>query len=257
VEKALATRLRTAASHTERQSIYRTMYADLFERVPDHPRIQIREDSEAGKYENLCRLKFVERFLDTSTTFVEFGPGDCQFLMSICPRVKFAYGVDIGDQRGAVDCTPNNFKLIVYNGYDLDLRENSVDVVFSDQLIEHFHPEDTIHHFQTVKNILKPGGRYIFCTPHRLTGPHDISRYFSETPEGFHLKEWTFKEIGELLNSLGYASWQSYLKVRTFNCRWPLGYFTTVEGLLLTFPRRARKILSSICCPGVSVVAIK
>ena len=75
------------------------------------------------------------------------------------------------------------------------IDEESLDIVFSDQLIEHFHPEETELHFRLVNRILKKGGKYIFRTPHALTGPHDISKYFCDEPEGFHLKEWTFSEL--------------------------------------------------------------
>ena len=59
---------------------------------------------------------------------------------------------------GHLDRMPNNLKLTIYDGYNLELQESSVDVVFSDQLIEHLDPEDVRLHFALVKRILKPQG---------------------------------------------------------------------------------------------------
>ena len=99
--------------------------------------------------------------------------------------------------------TPRNFELIVYDGYELPIPDNTIDVVFSDQLIEHFHPDDTLFHFRLVRRILKPGGVYVFRTPHGFSGPHDISQYFCHSAKGFHLKEWTYVELSRLLHQVG------------------------------------------------------
>jgi len=78
-------------------------------------------------------------------------------------------------------------------------QHESCDVVISDQVIEHIHPDDTQDHFCGVYDILKPRGRYIFRVPHRFTGPHDVSRVFNcEMALGVHLRELTFEEIRTL-----------------------------------------------------------
>ena len=43
---------------------------------------------------------------------------------------------------------------------------------------------DTELHFEIVHKILKPGGMYALRTPHRQSGPHDVSRWFADEPEG-------------------------------------------------------------------------
>jgi SAM-dependent methyltransferase len=81
---------------------------------------------------------------------------------------------------------------------DFEAQE-SYDVVISDQVIEHIHPDDTQEHFRGVHQILDPHGRYIFRVPHRFTGPHDISRVFGRKKTlGMHLREMTFSEIRTL-----------------------------------------------------------
>jgi hypothetical protein len=199
----------------------------------------------------------IERFIDKSKILVEFGPGDCSFLLNVCNRVQFAYGVDVSDQRKRTELLPSNFELIIYDGYDLKMKKSSADVVFSDQVIEHFHPEDTELHFMLVMTLLKPGGVYIFRTPHRFTGPHDVSGYFSDDAEGLHLREWTYTEIAQVLKKSMYSSWWGYWCLKRIHVRLPYAYFTACERLLSNFPGRMRKTLSRVFIPTITVAVAK
>ncbi|RYG26717.1 MAG: methyltransferase domain-containing protein, partial [Chitinophagaceae bacterium] len=103
---------------------------------------------------------------------------------------------EITRERGGKFLEGNeNVKLGNTDGIHLDQFEekSSYDVVLSDQVIEHFHPKDILEHFEGVHSILKPGGHYIFSTPHMYTGPHDVSIVFNcDTAMGMHLKEYKF-----------------------------------------------------------------
>lgn len=260
VEKAIATKLKQA-TREERKLIYQTMYDELFRKVPDHPRLQRRSNQQVTKLANQGKLKLLEKFVDRTTTLLEFAPGDCQFATLMCDHVKSVYGIDISDQRESTQASPTNFHLIVYDGYNLQLPENSIDVVFSDQLIEHFHPEDTELHFQLVQKILKPQGLYVFRTPHKFTGPHDISGYFVDEAEGFHLKEWTYSELRQLLKKLNYSQWHGYwyAESKGLLVRLPFLYFVMVENLLRFFPKKIRKKLTKylFTSSGITIVAVK
>jgi len=155
VEKAIAERLKRA-NREERKLIYTTMYEDLFRQVPDHERLTQRKDERATLIANKPKLELVSPFLSKSAVFAEFAPGDCSFSIEIAKYVSFVFGIDISDQRSNSNSVPYNFKLIIYDGYSLDqMKEASVDLVFSDQLVEHFHSEDTRLHFEMVYRILK------------------------------------------------------------------------------------------------------
>lgn len=256
VEKSIAKLLRKS-TREERKTIYKTMYDELFERVPDHPRLKIREDKDIVIHENLNKLKLIEKFIDRQSVFAEFGPGDCRFAMEVCKRAKSVYGIDISDQREELNDAPDCFELIIYDGFNLEMQENSVDIVFSDQLIEHLHPEDLEHHFQLVKKILKRGGVYVFRTPHRYSGPHDISRYFSNIARGFHLKEWTYNEIASILSKCRYSSWEGYWYAKNILIRMKFSYFIIIEDVLNPLPRQFRYGVSRYLLPDITMVAIK
>jgi SAM-dependent methyltransferase len=257
VEKEIAEKLK-AASREERKRIYATMYDELFAKVPDHPRLTRRTSEERTRRVNVDKLSLVERFLRDTDVFLEFAPGDCRFSFAVAKRVKRVIAVDVSDQRNPEDPIPENFELIVYDGYDLSAVESdSVDIVFSDQLIEHFHPEDTRLHFELILRILKPGGKYVFRTPSAVTGPHDISAYFSDKPEGLHLKEWTYGEILEMVRDVGYSKLYAYWHKRRISVRLPLFCHLGCEKVLRLFPKRIARRLARIFMPYVYAVAIK
>jgi len=205
VERSIAERLK-AATRAGRKAIYETMYDELWAQVPDHPRLTRREDPLETRRRIERLLPLVQCLVRPSSVYLEFAPGDCRFAFEVARHVAQAYGVEISDQTGPSARFPANFRLVIYDGYDLDLPDESVDVVYSDQLIEHLHPEDTELHFRLVRRLLRPGGRYLFRTPHRHSGPHDVSQFFSDEPQGFHLKEWTYGELTRLLSAVGYRS---------------------------------------------------
>jgi len=256
VEKAIASQLKKA-TRKERAIIYRTMYDEVFRLVPDHTRVKRRKNSRLTSSTIKIKKRLIDNLITKSKILVEFAPGDCKFAAEISKLVNFVYAIDISDQRGDFFDKPNNFKLIIYDGYKLEMEEDSADIVFSDQLIEHLHPDDTLLHFTLVKRVLKPKGVYVFRTPHRFSGPHDISRYFSDVPEGFHLKEWTFGEIIEILKELNYSLGASYWFAKGIRIKVPTFVFIIIEKILIRFPKQGRKFLSKYFLPSITMVAIK
>ncbi len=105
-----------------------------------------------------------------------------------------------------MDASVPNLSWGVSDGVHLERFESaaSYDIVISDQVLEHFHPDDIATHLSGVHQILKPGGRYIFSTPHRFSGPHDVSSVFKcDKPLGMHLKEYTYREFMTALRQGG------------------------------------------------------
>ena len=257
VEKSLARRL-MAASREQRKAIYGTMYDELFSKVPDHPRLRRRESRELTAKANMQKLALVSSFLEVDSVFLEFAPGDCQFAIQVAQQVGRVIGVDISDQRIAdLEC-PKNFELVIYDGYSLDaIKDISIDVLFSDQLIEHFHPEDVELHFSLAYGILKPGGKYVLRTPHVSTGPHDVSQFFSDEPEGFHLKEWTYIELRELLMHIGYAKVDCYWLGKGKTVLLPFRYFSAVEKILRHLPKARARSIARYLIPEIFMVAQK
>lgn len=255
VESAIAKRL-MVSDREGRKRIYSKMYDELFAQVPDHPRLTRRDDPAQTARMNQRKMKLIAPFVAANGTVLEFGAGDCRFAFELARIARKVVAVDIADQIGPDAERPENFELVVYNGYDLDLSEDSIDTAFSDQLIEHLHPEDSEHHFRIVQRVLKPGGVYTFRTPHRLTGPHDVSRYFCRRAEGFHLKEWTYGELSALLSQIGFRRLEAYWFGRGQLVRIPLAAFRTAESLLQHVPFGRRSGMNYLL-PGIAIAAYK
>ena len=257
VEKSIADRLKIS-NREERRHLFASMYDELFSKVPDHPRLTRRKSEEETRRENKTKYSILSRYLRSSSVVVEFAPGDCRFSHEISKNAKFVYGVDISDQRNPDDPNPDNFRLIVYDGYSLpEVENNSCDVIFSYQLIEHLHPEDTLEHFNLAHKILKAGGIYVFQTPHAFSGPHDISGFFCDDPEGFHLKEWTYKEMMSLIEKVGYKSFISRIALPGLDMQVPNMYFVILEGLLGLFSKKIIRRVSGRMIPNLYAVAVK
>ena len=257
VEKAIAERIKKS-NREERKQIYASMYEELFQKVPDHSRLTRRKDEEQSNKANKDKFLLIKSLINNKTVFAEFAPGDCQFSFEVANHVSQGFGIDISDQHNPSIIPPENFKLIVYDGYNLsEIPDNSIDVLFSDQLIEHFHPEETQLHFEIAYRILKKSGKYIFRTPHRYSGPHDISKYFSDEPEGFHLKEWTYSELKPVLRNAGFSLISARMMRKRVLLWLPFTYFEICEKVLGRYPRAKIRTIADLILHGIVIVANK
>lgn len=255
VERELAEKMR-ASSRKERTELFKTLYTELFERVQDHPRFTRRETPEQSQSNVEKQFRLIAPHLDQSMTFLEFAPGDCRLALEASQHCRKVIGVDISDQRNPDETFPENFELIVYDGYQLDsIPDASVDIIFSYQFLEHLHPEDVPLHFDLASRLLKPGGIYILDTPHRYSGPHDISAYFGGALDCFHFQEWSICELKKTLHQHGFdKSWvYRFGKVhqnKTFNLATSI-----IERIIGILPAPLRKYVSQKIFLSVALMA--
>jgi SAM-dependent methyltransferase len=178
--------------------------------------------------------------LSPDKVFLEVGPGDCALSFAVCPHVKKVYAVEVSATISYAHQVPDNFELILSDGCSIPLPEHSVDVVYSNQLMEHLHPEDALEQLRAIHRVLRPGGVYICLTPNGLTGPHDISYGFDDEPTGFHLKEYTAGELAELFRSVGFRDVQAVLAVRHRYVVLSVGLYRLLELIVALTPRSIR-----------------
>jgi SAM-dependent methyltransferase len=203
VEKELANRLRHS-TREERRHLYSEVYDELFRMVPDHSQLTTIADPVWQDAKATRQVLALSQFVTPSSTFLEVGPGDCALAVKMAQRVARVYAVDVSAEITKRVKLPANFELILSDGSSIPVAPNSVDVAYSDQVMEHLHPDDALEQLGNIWKALKPGGIYICVTPNRLTGPHDISRYFTDDPTGFHLKEHTTTDLVNIMKSAGF-----------------------------------------------------
>ena len=124
-------------------------------------------------------------------------------------------------------------------------------MAYSQQLMEHLHPEDALEQLRNIYDALKPGGRYFCVTPNRTTGPHDISGHFDDHATGFHLKEYTIGELVKLFRRVGFREVKLYVATQGKAKAIPTLPFRMIEALLAPIPRGLRIRLAYAVRPRV------
>jgi SAM-dependent methyltransferase len=260
IEKGLADRLRRA-SRDERRHLYTAVYDELYRRVPAHPQLTRKLDAEAQARAVAGRLRVLRPFLHADTTFLEVGPGDCALALEVSRIVKQVYAVDVSEEIGRGLEFPSNFKRVISDGCSIPVPVESVQVAYSDQLMEHLHPDDALEQLQNIYRALRAGGVYICITPNSLSGPHDISGYFDEVATGFHLREYTATELATIFRATGFRKVKILVGARRLRFALPVALVKWTESALKVLPRGLRKKASSglplRLILGITLVATK
>jgi SAM-dependent methyltransferase len=210
VERELSDRLRHA-SRDERTTLYARVYEELFARVPHHPQLRRKKSADQSEAAVTAQMTFLKRFLTPATVFLEIGAGDCCLALSVARQARSVYALDVSPTITQQENPPGNFKLLLSDGITIPLEDGSVDVAYSNQLMEHLHPDDAFEQLRHVHRVLAPGGVYVCVTPHRMSGPHDVSRSFDETATGFHLVEYTPLELSDVFRRAGFSRTRTFL----------------------------------------------
>jgi SAM-dependent methyltransferase len=242
VEKELADRLRHA-TREERRSLYGAIYDELYRRVPHHPQLTRKSSAQLTQAALAPQLRILRPHLGPETTLLELGPGDCSLSMAVAPLVRQVFGLDVSEKITQRLSLPANFTLILSDGTSVPLPPDSVDVAFSNQLMEHLHPDDAFEQLAGIWRALRPGGLYICLTPNRLSGPHDISQHFDAVATGFHLKEYTVGELTGLFRTVGFRKVEALLGHRGRVRRAPVAPVIAAEKVLAMTPPKLRKKL--------------
>jgi len=232
IECELADRLRQA-DKDERKTLYREVYDELFRRV------DLAGNAEAQRAQVGLLLALLEPFIDGAASFLEIGAGSCELSLELARRLKRVWAVDAVDP--GFEDPPSGFSFVASDALEVSIPAGSVDVALSCHLVEHLHPDDLQNHLAEVSSKLKTGGLYVAITPNRLYGPHDISRNFSRTPLGFHLREYTHIELAAEMRRAGFSPVQviGRLGERPGSKGW--GRVTAAERMLGVLPFALRR----------------
>jgi 2-polyprenyl-3-methyl-5-hydroxy-6-metoxy-1,4-benzoquinol methylase len=257
VERELAHRLRNATSE-ERKHLYTAVYNELFERVPDHPQNVMKRNATAQAAETARQLGLIKRFLRADTNYMEIGPGDCALAVAVSERVARVYAMDVSDGIAACARTPANFQLIISDGTSVPVQQESVDIVYSNQLMEHLHEDDATLQLVNIFKALRRGGAYVCVTPNRLCGPHDVSAHFDTEPTGLHLKEYSNDDLVRMFQDDGFRKCKALLSYKQFVLPplLPIWPFVLVERILQLMPRGLARTFAKFLI-GVKLVAVK
>ena len=206
-ERRLSDEMRRSTLAAREAGLYGELYDELIGSIEDHPRKAVNEGAapahSAGYIDRQAAL--VLHHVKKDDVFLDLGGGDCLIALTVAPHVTKALVVDVSDALVPENHGVPNFEFAKTKGVDIPLATESVSFIYSNQVMEHLHPEDAIAQLRELHRVLKPGGRYLIRTPSRISGPHDVSMYFDEVARGTHMKEYTYASLSEVLRDAGFV----------------------------------------------------
>jgi SAM-dependent methyltransferase len=235
IEVELADKLR-AANKEERKTLYRSLYDELFKRVPHHQQLTNKASPEIEQLNIARQMSFILPHVKANDSFLEIGAGSCALSRAISKHCRKVVAIDVSRYVSEGEPLPSNCSFVITDGCDIPVPAGSVDVAYSNQLMEHLHVEDVLEQLGNIYIALKPGGRYVCVTPNSVAGPWDISMYFDEVSRGFHLKEYNSKELISVLRDAGFSRVDLYAGGRGFYIHVPVFMVRMTEWILNCLP---------------------
>jgi SAM-dependent methyltransferase len=245
-----------STTRDNRKQVFEEVYGSFYEQFGEDVASESEEKlSHKLKWQSLLFSPLVS----AGAKVLELGCGKAALLKKLAKSGITCVGIDAHVR----DPSENTDNLCFIQGdiVDLDVGiDTRFDLIYSDQVIEHLHPEDVSLHFQNVKKLLKENGRYAFSLPSSLIGPGDVSAHFGcKTAEGLHLKEWRYNELWPVLKNAGYTNVKSLLinprLTGGMHIYTPIQFKILLENFFSTLPKFIRKAAGKVFMLSIYLIA--
>ena len=251
VETELASQLKHA-DPSKRKKMYSPVYEEYFRKLPFHPQITIKKNPELQRNRVSFQLRQILPFSNSKKTLMEIGAGDGSLSVAASNYFDTVYALEVAAEMiGNVDF-PKNVKSILFDGFDIPLGNETIDVAYSNQLMEHLHPDDAEDQLKSIYRVLKKKGVYICITPNRISGPSDISWWFTDIPVGFHLKEYSAVDLKKIFKLAGFSKVIGYTIIKGKRIDIPFPAIRVIETIAEWLPAHLRN--SFVRLTPVSIV---
>lgn len=252
-ESELAKQLLDANDH-DRRRLYGAVYDEIVSMHLSRKGRTAREQTRGARPGMLGRLV---RLSSPGADVIEIGCGTGFLSLELAAAGRrvvgvdvSAVGIDVARAHGeALGTATPNLRFETIEGLGLPFPDESFDLAFSVEVLEHLHERDVPGHLAEVLRVLRPGGTYCLWTPNRLDSISVHDRFAVEAGgEGtvdVHLKEWTFSELRVALLEAGFE------RVRTpwrdVRLHWvpplPVSSKIAAQRLASRSPRSFRRLL--------------
>ncbi len=195
----------------KRYLIYTEAYSEAYRRIRNF----LPDNYLFGYDEN-----FIKQYTGElkNNIVIDYGCGFGYSTLFIAKYARKVFGIDCAPEAikyARKKFSKKNMEFWQIANFILPFKSGTVDFVYSNDLLEHLHPDDLFVHLREIFRVLKSGGKYLFWTPGKSTGPHDITDLFYPKNSGFqplglHLKEYDFNEMIATIRSCGFS--HIYLK---------------------------------------------
>lgn len=156
IEVELADRLRDAPPEARRQ-MYGDVYDELFRRVHDHPQVTRRTNPAQQSSHGCEQARLIAQFLPRGGHYVEVGAGDCATARHVAAFAGQVTAVEVSGDIVPRDL-PANVQVALSDGVSIPVADASADVVYSNQLMEHLHPDDAAEQLANIAVRCAPAG---------------------------------------------------------------------------------------------------
>ncbi|MBP2299104.1 class I SAM-dependent methyltransferase [Azospirillum picis] len=239
----------------ERWTAFEQAYTTLYQSCPW---LNEAEDDARTRDDDLDFRHFLS-ILGGPQDVYEVGSGKARLLRYLARHGYRCVATEVTRERGAGWIEKDaNIEWRCCDGVNLARfePEGRYDSVISTHVVEHLHPDDVPAHMRNVAAILKPGGKYVLCMPHKYAGPCDLSDVFGLTdPVCMHLREYGWDETAAMLRAAGFGRIEAvyilpyrlrrHLKLH-FASRAYFGYMRLVESVLGALPLTLNRKLGRI-----------
>lgn len=219
LERRIADEMRNSTPEQRADGLYTKLYDRLLGELEDHPRKTLhngpRRKSQGEYVQRQANMIIKESKPDD--VFLEIGGGDCKVALLVAPHVAKSMVVDVSNALVPNDIPVDNFEFVKTTGVQVPLPSDSVSFIYSNQLMEHLHPDDAMVQVRELYRVLKPGGKYLCRTPNRHTGPHDVSMFFDTVARGMHMREYSYADLGRIFEEAGFRRMRILVAPRAYS----------------------------------------
>lgn len=102
----------------------------------------------------------------------------------------------------------DNLWLGDFQSMHINAHRGSYSLVYWNDVFEHIPVDEIVDYLERIHELLAPGGKLITITPNWHMRPSDVTDMFMPPRSdaiGFHLKEYTLREVRDLLYQVGFA----------------------------------------------------
>lgn len=158
-------------------------------------------------------LQQQSRHREQPARLFEVGYGSGAMLAAAVRAGYDVAGIEVSQnmQEQAQSRLPEEWHSQLYLGdfLSLDLAgQEPFQVVYWNDVFEHLPPDESVDFLRKIYALLSPGGVLVTITPNWHLRPSDITGEYRpprSTAEGFHLKEYTLREMRDVLHTAGFS----------------------------------------------------
>ncbi len=147
--------------------------------------------------------------------FFEIGFSSGALLSEIAGAGYTIGGLEVADQlleQAKTALAPKHHAQLLlgdFRSVDLSLHRGKYSVVYWNDVFEHIVTDEISEYLETIHSLLQPGGVLVTITPNWHMRPSDITDHFMPPRSeaiGFHMKEYTLREVRQLLRQSGFSA---------------------------------------------------